>query len=244
LTDLTKYLIALELMLEYGGKTEKYDEQDKQIFFNYLPFTGEYYNDNVKGCSLNIVGDFLMMASKGFKEYDFEYTKKKVEELKQEALVSTIVCLINNSWRDNELHYLHSMLLNALHNLGWKDVQDFSNNFSEMKKKILHRISELKHRANGLEENQKRFFERVCPAFRKVIKKISDKDFDTTASQGQIIYKSPLGYCYVHSVTMANDFTLIRPGFLWDDKKEDYFKHTPDEIYLPLKLPKFICINL
>ena len=244
LTDLTKYLIALELMLEYGGKSEKCDEQDKQHFFSYLPFVDQYDNNNVKGCCLNLVGDFLMLARTGFKEYDFEYTKKKVEELKEEALVSTIVCLLNNRWQENELHYFFSMLLNTLHYLGWKNVDDFNNNLKELKTKINYRISELKQRVNGLvEQNLEMFYKTVCPAFKKVIKRLADKKFDTSAVAGQIIYKSPWGYCYVHSVTKANEFTLIRPGFLWDDNKADYLKHSPDEIYLPLKLLSFICTD-
>ncbi|MSP70354.1 MAG: hypothetical protein EXR20_08785 [Bacteroidetes bacterium] len=244
LTDLTKYLIALELILEYGGKSEKYDEQDTQHFFNYLPFVDEYDNNNVKGCCLNLIGDFLMLARTGFKEYEFDYTKKKVEELKYEALTSTIVCLLNNRWKENEWHYFFSMLLNTLHYLGWKDVEDFNNNFGELKTKITHRISELKHRASGLEQNLETFYKKVCPAFTKVIKRLADKNFDSSAIHGQIIYKSPWGYCYVHSVSKTNDFTLIRPGFLWDDAKSDYMKHSPDEIYLPLKLQSFICTNL
>lgn len=244
LTDLTKYLIALELILEYGGKSEKYDEQDTQHFFSYLPFVDDYDNNNVKGCCLNLIGDFLMLARTGFKEYEFDYTKRKVEELKSEALVSTIVCLLNNRWKENELHYFFSMLLNTFHYLGWKDVEDFNKNFGELKTKITHRISELKQRANGLEQNLETFYRKVCPAFKKVIKQLADKNFDTSAVQGQIIYKSPWGYCYVHSVTKTNDFTLIRPGFLWDDAKSDYMKHSPDEIYLPLKLQSFICTDI
>lgn len=244
LTDLTKYLIALELILEYGGKSEKYDEQDTQHFFSYLPFVDEYDNNNVKGCCLNLIGDFLMLARTGFKEYEFDYTKRKVEELKGEALASTIVCLLNNRWKENELHYFFSMLLNTLHYLGWKDVENFNNNFGELKIKISHRISELKHRASGLEQNLETFYRKVCPAFKKVIMQLADKKFDTSAVNGQIIYKSPWGYCYVHSVTKTNDFTLIRPGFLWDDAKSDYMKHSPDEIYLPLKLQSFICTDL
>jgi hypothetical protein len=244
LTDLTRYLIALELMLEYGGKSEKYDEQDTQHFFSYLPFVDEYENDNVKGCCLNLVGGFLMLARTGFEEYKFDYTKKKVEELKGEAVVNTIVCLLNNRWKENELHYFLSMLLNTLHYLGWKDLTDFNNNFGELKNKISHRISNLKHRASGLEQNLETFYAKVCPAFIKVIKEIADKNFDDSAVQGQIIYKSPWGYCFVHSVTKTNDFTLIRPGFMWDDDKADYLKHSPDKIYLPIKLPSFICTDL
>jgi len=244
LTDLTKYLIALELILEYGGKSVKYDEQETQHFFSYLPFVDEYDNNNVKGCCLNLIGDFLMLARTGFKEYEFDYTKRKVEELKGDALVSTIVCLLNNRWKENELHYFYTMLLNALHYLGWKNPEDFNNNLDELKTKITHRISELKHRASGFEQNLELFYSKVCPAFTKVLKKLADKNFDSSAVQGQIIYKSPWGYCYVYSVTNTNDFTLIRPGFKWDDNKSDYIKHSPDEIYKPLKLTSLICLDL
>ena len=243
LTDLTKYLIALELILEYGGKSEKYDEKDSQHFFDYLPFSDEY-DYNVKRCCLDLIGGFLMLAKTGFKEYEFDYTKKKVEELKSEALVSTIVCLLNNRWKESELHYFHSMLLNTLHYLSWKNIEDFNNNFGKLKTKIDHRISELKHRASGLEQNLEAFVKKVCPAFKNVIKRLADKNFDSSAVQGQIIYKSPWGYCYVHSVTKTNDFILIRPGFLWDDHKADYIKHCPDKIYSPLKLLSFICTDL
>ena len=93
-------------------------------------------------------------------------------------------------------------------------------------------------------QNLETFYSKVCPAFKKVIERLKDKNFDTSAVQGQIIYKSPWGYSYVHSVNKTNDFTLIRPGFLWDDSKADYLKHSPDEIYLPLKLLSFICTDL
>ena len=62
LTDLSKYLIAIELILEYGGKSAKYDDKDTQHYFNYLPFVGCYDNENVKGCCLNLIGNFLMLA--------------------------------------------------------------------------------------------------------------------------------------------------------------------------------------
>lgn len=244
LTDLTKYLISIELILEYGGKSEKYDEQDTQHFFSYLPFVDNYNNNNVKGCCLNLIGGFLMLARNGFNEYKFDYTKRKIEELKYEALVSTIVCLLNNRWKENEQHYFFSMLLNTLHYLGERDVEDFNGKFRELKIKITHKISEMKNRTSGLKQNLDTFYRKVCPAFKKVIERIKNKDFETSAVQGQIIYKSPWGYCYVHSVTKTNDFILIRPGFLWDDDKADYMKHSPNEIYLPLKLQSFICTDI
>ena len=144
-------------------------------------------------------------------------------------------------WRDA---LLFSMLLNTLHYLGWKNIDDFENNFDDLQIKINLRISDLKQRTKGLEQNLMVFYYKVCPAFKKVMKQLAEKNFDTLAVQGQIIYKSPWGYSYVQSVNKINDFTLVRPGFMWDDVKEDYIKHSPDEIYLPLRLSSFICTDL
>jgi len=244
LTDLTKYLISLELIIEYGGKMDQYDENEKQHFFQYLPYYNDYENNNVKGCCLNLIGTFLMIAKSGFKEYDFDFTKKKMEELKSEALTTTIVCILNNRWFDNELHYFHTLLLNALHYLGGKDILELNNEFEKLKIKINLKISELKNRANSLDENVIRLNSVVFPVFAKVLKQISNKNFDNVAFQGQIIYKSPWGYCYVHSVNHSNDFTLIRPGFMWDYNYDEYMKHSPDEIYSPIRLQSFICVEL
>lgn len=243
LTDLSKYLIVLELIFEYGGKSVKYDEQDRQHFFSYLPFNEDYKNTNIKGCSLNLVGDFLMLARTGFKEYDFEYTKNKVEELKIEALVSTIVCLLNNRWNEKELHYFYTLLLNTLHYLGWKEIVEFNNNIDEFKTKINNKVLDLKYTSNELKRNLDTFYNIICPAFCNVLKQISIKNFNTSTVQGKIIYKSPWGYCYVQSVTKTNEFVLCRPGFIWDSKRSDFIKYSSDEVYQPLKLNSFITVD-
>ncbi|MCX6304399.1 MAG: hypothetical protein NT040_05490 [Bacteroidetes bacterium] len=244
ISDLSRYLIGLELIFEYGGKTEKYDNQGHQCFFNYLPFTNKYTNDNVKGCCFNLVGLFLMLSKSGFKDYEFDYTKRKMAELKEDALVSTIICLVNNRWNEKELNYFYTMLLNSLHCFGWKAIEPFDFNINRIKEKINNSVSELKHRSSGLDENLERFFNRALPVFREVIQKITNKEFNVEAIKGQFLYKSPFGFCYVDSVNKPNEFILVRPGFIWDNDKEEYIRHSTDEIYTPIKLSSFISIDL
>jgi hypothetical protein len=246
LTDLTKYLIALELLFEYGGKSEKYVDNDRDSVFNYLALNGEepYYNDNVKGSCLNIIGEFLMLVRSGFKEYDFEYTKAKVQQFKFDALSSSIVCLLNVRWKDDEVHYLKTMLLNCLHYLGDKNPAQFNNLWPELKKNISLKIDTLKHPQPSITENYTLFKKIVIPAYFKTINQLAAKQFNTSAGRGDIIYKSPLGYCYVKNVTIQNEFTLVRPGFMWDDDLEDFLKFTDDEKYHPIKLPSFIIVPL
>lgn len=244
LTDLTRYLIFLELMLEYGGKIEKYIEHNQQFFFSYLPFINNLNNDNVKGCCLNIIGEFLLLAQAGFKLYEFEYTKMKVEQLRHDALINSLVCLLNNNWHEKELHYFYSLLLNTMHYLGWKDTVADKNICNEFKSEVKNRITELKQRAVGLNENIDRFFRIIIPAFQKGIVQLNDKEFDTYAGIGNIIYKSPWGYCYVKSVASSKKYTLVRPGFIWDEEHQDYIKFRPTEIYVPIEISSLIRLDL
>jgi hypothetical protein len=246
LTDLTRYIIALELMFTFGGRSEKYTEKKKEYFFSYLDFNGDepYYNDCVKGCSLNIIGDFLMLARYGFKNYDFDYTRQKMNQLRLEALSSTLVCLLNVKWREIEDHYFKTLLLNALHHLGEKTILGFDALWPELQRSITDKISSLKFPSSSVHENRIWFENKILPAFRKAIRKLDDKNFDTTAGRGQLIYKSPWGYCYVKDVSRNNDFTLIRPGFMWDNEIGDFIMHSNDEVYRPLRLPYFIQVEI
>jgi hypothetical protein len=246
LTDLTRYLIALELLLEFGGKTEKYVNDDKEQYFVYLDFNGEapYNNDNVKGISLNIIGDFLMLARNGFKEYDFEYTRNKTEQLKFEALTASIVCLLNLRWRESELPYLNTTLLNCLHYMGDKTPAGFNDLWKDLYPAIADKSNSLKHLSGSGENNWNWFEHRIVRAFKKTLKQLEAKDFDTTVSKGEILYKSPWGYCFVKDISKENDFTLSRPGFWWDDEQQDFIKHTDDEVYRPIRLVQFIRIAI
>ena len=246
LTDLTKYLIALELMLEFGGKTEKYVENDKEYFFNYLNHNCEepYFNESVKGCSLNIIGEFLMLVRYGFKDYDFEYTRNKMNQLKSEALISTLVCILNTRWKESEIHYFNSMVLNCLHYLSDRNPESFNDLLPLLKKGIRDKIRALKYPSVFLSENLEFFETDIVSAYFKTIKQLAKKEFETIGERGKMIYKSPWGYCFVRDISKQNEFTLIRPGFIWDDKQGDFIMHNDDEIYKPLLLTTFISVTI
>jgi hypothetical protein len=246
LTDLTKYLIALELMFEFGGRTKQYVEKEMEHQFIYLPTNGEepYYNDNAKGCCLNIVGDFLMLLRYGFKEYEFDYTRNKISQLQYEALVSTIVCVLNMCWKEFEENYAKCLLLNCLHYLGYRNSSSFDKEYPLLKRRVSEKGELLKHKAPQFQDNLNWFEKRILPAFNNTISKLEAKDFDKTASKGSIIYKSPWGYCWAKDISKHNEFTLIRPGFLWDDHLGDFVMHSNDEVYHPIPLKQFIIVNI
>lgn len=246
LTDLSRYMIALELMLEFGGNSEKYVDDNKEQFFSYLDFNGEapYTNNNVKGCCLNLIGEFLMLARSGFKQYDFDYTQDKIEQLKLEALTTSIVCVLNLRWNESELKYRNTLLLNCLHYLGDKTSSGFNDLWPKLDRLIRDRGTSLKHTSGSFKENWTWFENRIVSAFIRTIKQLEAKQFDKVVERGEILYKSPWGYCLVKDVSRQNYFTLTRPGFIWNDEFADFIKHSNDEIYVPIKLPQFIRVTI
>jgi hypothetical protein len=246
LTDLTKYLIALELIHEFGGKSEKVEDKQQQLFFLYLPVIGDYENDNVKGCCLNIVGDFLHLAKNGFKEYTFDYTKKKLKQLQGNALISTIVCIVNIDWKEDEKHYFKTLLLNALHYLGWTSTTELDKNLNTLILQVKEKAKYLKQSTKNLDAQLDYFANQVCNAFRYSIKKRENGNFANRANKGQIIYSSiaGVGYCYVLAATALNEYCLARPGFDWNEKKREYINHFGDTVYKPLPLPNMTIIDL
>lgn len=246
LTDITKYLIALELIHEFGGKSEKIEDEQQQLFFTYLPASGDYENDNVKGCCLNIVGDFLRLSKNGFKEYTFDYTRKKFEQLQQDALISTIVCIANIYWKDDEKPYLKTLLLNALHYLGWTSTTDIDKNLNTLIEQIKEKAKNLKQATRNLDTQLDYFAYQVCNAFRRATKNRENGKFADSADKGQIIYSSiaGVGYCYVVSTTRQNEYCLARPGFNWNDQENEFINHFGDKVYRPLPLRSMTVIDL
>lgn len=246
LTDITKYLIALELIHEFGGKSEKIEDEQRQLFFTYLPVTGDYENDNVKGCCLNIVGDFLRLSKNGFKEYTFDYTRKKFEQLQRDALISTIVCILNTYWKEDERPYLKTLLLNALHYLGWTSTTDIDKNLSNLTAQVKEKAKNLKQATRNLDTQLDYFANQVCNAFRRSTQNRENGRFADRADRGQIIYSSiaGVGYCYVVSATRQNEYCLARPGFNWNEHENEFINHFGDKVYRPLPLRSMTVIDL
>lgn len=246
LTDITKYLIALELIHEFGGKSEKIDDEQQQFFFTYLPANGGYENDNVKGCCLNIIGDFLRLSKNGFKEYSFDYTRKKFEQLQRDALISTIVCISNIYWKEDEKPYLKTLLLNALHYLGWTSTREIDKNLNTLINKVKEKAKNLKQATQNLDTQIDYFANQVCNAFSYSTQNRENGKFAERASRGQIIYSSiaGIGYCYVVSSTKQNEYYLARPGFNWNHKEKEYINHFGDTFYRPLPLNKMIIVDV
>jgi hypothetical protein len=245
LTDLTKYLIAMELLHEFGGKTAKIEQEQSHILIPYLPVFDDFYENNtVKGCCLNIVGDFLRLAINGFKDYEFDYTKKRLEELQNEILVSTVLCIVNTPWKNEEEYYFQTLLLNTIHYIGWKSTLDLDKNLQKLTEGVRKRAEELKQPTKALKKQLNNFQHIICPAFKRATENRENKKFVSEAAEGQIIYSSVFGYCHVWSVEKQNKYYLARPGFEWNDEGNDYINPFKGIDFQTVELTKMTIVDL
>src|SRR5690606_31433912 len=140
-------------------------------------------------------------------------------------------------------NYAKCLLLNCLHYLGYRNSTTFVKEYPLLKNRVSEKSELLKYKAPLFQDNLNWFEKRILPAFNSTILKLESKNFDTTAAKGSIIYKSPWGYCWAKDISKQNEFTLIGPGFLWDDHLGDFVMHSKDEVYRPIALKQFILVN-
>lgn len=130
-------------------------------------------------------------------------------------------------------------MLNCLHYLGAHSSPDWQASLIHLEKEVAFKIESISHISKALGKNKERFKDIIIPAFRKVRQKIDEEQYDNTSEKGAIIYKSYLGYCIVKEVSKVNEFILVRPGFMWDRKLEDFVGYAQNEVYRPIKLDSY-----
>ncbi|WP_146250914.1 phospholipase D-like domain-containing protein [Algoriphagus aquaeductus] len=245
LTDLSKYLIAIELLLGYGGKIEKYIDGEDEEYFTYLEFLDDlpYHSDSVKGWLFYIIGEFLLIVKAGFKKYELEYTQNKMQQLKADALVDSLICILNMKWKENEKGYAKSMILNCLHYLGGNGHEWWRIELPHIKSRLEVRMDSVNNQSNMLNENYRWLLDEIIPLFLRAIHKLSSQEFETKVKRGQTIYKSHFGYCEVKNISSNNELILVRPGFIWDEMVGDFIRHNDDVDYQPLYLKKFLIVD-
>lgn len=166
--------------------------------------------------------------------------------IQQDALISTIVCILNVNWGENEKPYLKTLLLNSLHYLGWTSTKEIDKNLTFLIEQVKEKAKYLKRVTRILDEQLSYFENNVCNAFRHATRNRENKIFSNKANKGQIIYSSiaGVGYCYVSKVLKSNEYYLSRPGFKWVEKEKEFINPIGDKIYNPIPLTSMILINL
>lgn len=249
LTDISSYLIALYMTIYSAGRKftiieiiknseGEISEQEKTDY--YLYNSGENnLMDNVKGIANEIIGKFLLLSTRGFAKYENDYTKTRLSKSKKEALYFTFYAIFNSNWDKKEQTSKILLFLNSAFYLSDKieELNDFNG--------VINKILELTQKAEAnkekenIENSRKSFlndFKSVYDNYFERLKKFKidyslpienrksvKSSFDIL--KGEIIFTSRYGFSCVESTHKENEtvmFDLFRPGFLWNEQKENY----------------------
>ena len=249
LTDLSNYLIALHLTIYYTGREFTYidetknkngitEENEKNDFYLYV--SGDFNKiDNLKGITNEIIGKFLLLSTRGFVKYENNYTITRLERAKKEALYFSFYAIFNSTWERKEFMSKILLYLNSAFYLSddFQELNDFQAIYS--------RIIELTKKADNSKKEQNEKFVRkdFFGDFKNVFDNYFDRlngfktDYKLSAekrkslcssfniTENDIIFTSRYGFCNVknkYKDTETVMFDLFRPGFLWNEIKENY----------------------
>ena len=234
--DFSRYLIALELLQDYGGKVEDFSGNESDGLFEYLPLDSKNKVNSVKNYLIEIVGQFILLLEAGTKQYDNAVLAKKYDALREEAMIGGLALLINTYWIGNNWHYGDVMILNTLRLLIPKDLYELEEIPGEILTKLDVKLSRIVKPVLKQREHLLHFMKTLFPAHQQTMKNVVKGNHQSQAQRGNVIYRSPFGYCYVAGVSKEN-YRLVRPGFKWDAIQKDLIGYCTGNEYplLPIK---------
>jgi hypothetical protein len=227
--NLSNMLIALSLVHLYFGK--KYMEEEESIQAKEYLEEGDLYSGGVKLTMVELLGKFLLLATAGFKDYEYELLNNKAIELRNQFLHKGLFTILNLSWNQNEIDYRDNLLLNIHHfiphNSKITETELFVNN---LRKELSKFESSAKRISRSYENNKSELFRTLIPSFSKW-QKLYEADRSkvtveiTEVTIGAMIFNSKLGFNTIYKKSLyrsANLLTLKRPGYEWTNEMKDY----------------------
>lgn len=222
LSDMARFVIAVNLISEYTGKFVP-GVLDGDRNFCYIKDDNEAdLCDNLKSLMLCLTGWFLQMCTKGTEVYEYDYTKRKWEELKQEALVKTVVLLCRASWNKHDEQSFFSLMVNTLVYLGSKT--DNKTVIQEVLKHLNGLKSNPITHSYRFQENYSVLRHKVFPAYERLTNNLAQpidkRAFVTALKTGDVIYSSKFGVGHVTTVQLSGaspSVGFFRPGLEWND---------------------------
>ena len=220
---LSNILIAFELIQIYQGK--KFNHQvspsdESSIKEELYLINGSIYPEpnSIKSFLVNVFGKFLLLATAGVKNYDYEIINQKFESKRKLLLIKSIGVILNLSWKANEEKYKETLLLNCLYFISPKEIIDDLSCNELIDKLALDRVAKvnLEFFANGVLLRYKLWlnqFNDMEQRRKNLIIDIND------LSIGSIIFNSKIGFNRISKIeyTTSPNVKLTREGFLLKD---------------------------
>ena len=225
--SLSKILIALQILSIYQGKkfSQLQDDNGSTLLEEYYVNFGKVSSsvDTVKGFLISVLGKFLLLATGGFKKYDYEILNQKVKTYRLQLFEKTLLICLNTDWRnEDEKKYLQLLLLNLHYFVLPVDAIDEAY-FNQLKSKTLLFRKNAKYVSALFSENLSDYENILLPKFNKWYHVFSNEGerkqylikethqlFPET-----IIFSSKIGFNYVIKVTRGDipELDLLRDGY-------------------------------
>jgi len=229
--SLSKILIALQLILIYQGKKFTLINgkgNDTTIFEEkYLP-DGHIFDKpyTVKGFLLNVLGKFLVLATAGMKEYNYEILNQKLHSNRSQVFEKALFIVLNLNWKSEEEYKYRLTILLNLHYF----IEPNSEIDDTLYNKMLERIKAYKKTAKYISpyfsENFKYYSTQFLPYYKNWLPKFNDLEQRTkwliketsSLNQGSILFNSKIGFNFIYKISI-NDHLVL------DLKREGYHQN-------------------
>jgi hypothetical protein len=246
---LSNVLIGLQLIQLFQGKKytiENSNElnQEKTLVEKTYLKDGELNSefDSIKGFLFEVFGKFLLLSTGSMKTYDYEILIQKLNHNRKETFVKSLFIMMNLNWKEREMVYRDSLILNSLYFINPTDPTDldFLKNLQES---IFKLKSEAKFVSNSFSSNWEYFCDSIFPKYSIWYKSFNDatskKSLITdvkSLNSNSIIFSRYIGFNNVHKLNSTSNgnysLDLKREGYEWND---DMKKHLATSIDFPLK---------
>jgi len=231
---LSNILIALQLIQIYYGK--KYsiavepEGSDEILEESYLQ-EGDLFDDcdSIKGFMIDVFGKFLLLSTAGMNLYDYEILNEKISFNRKQILIKAIFTTLNMTWRQSEIGYRDTILLNALYFI----TPDPENEYFltvELREKIEEYKLNAKTVSSHFNDNFSYLFDKLIPQFVTWLNLFRDnkkkEQIITDTSEikiGSIIFNSKIGFNLIYKTenSLHNPrMDFLRAGFEWNEEEE------------------------
>ncbi len=228
-TELSNYIIAIYVAIFYTDRKRQYTKSGKVYYGKILhSFAFEEFN-SLPFINTTIIGKFLLLCTRGFKNYENDYMNARMDKLRKDAFYSSLFCLELAKWGESKLKNKYLLLLNTLHYLGDESQNWLANSIftSEINLRLKfsayssHNISkEIKSQIDSSIYKYLTFKENMAlPVLQR--KTRLSKDLEV----GETVFTSRFGFCKVGEKIVFEDgayLILSRPAFPWVEEKKDF----------------------
>ncbi len=250
---LSNLCIGLQLIQTFQGKSFNIESskeliEEKSFIERMYLKEGELNSEchTIKGFLFEVYGKFLLLSTASMNTYDYEILIQKLNHNRKDAFVMSLFIMMNLKWKEKEIEYRDSLILNSLFFMNPTDPTsaDFMTNLQETIYKLK---SKAKFVTNSFASNWEYFCDSIFPKYSIWYKSFNDVEskksliFDIeNLNNNSIIFNRRIGFNNVHKVNSTSNgnysLDLKREGYAWND---DMKKHITISIDFPLKCIKY-----